>query len=193
MKKLTISLFLSLFLFSSNIFADDVSDAHKFIQKINEAIVNIDDKKKLTALIEESIDFEWISRFVLGREYRKFTNEQKKEFTDLYRQFLIKTYGPKFNNYQAESYEILLVQEKKRYSIVKSKLKINDGSEVNFAFRVKKGKNNSQFKVIDIIVEKVSLIETQRSEFSSVIKEIGIDNFLIAMKKKTNNKEDAKK
>ncbi|MFT4718691.1 MAG: ABC-type transporter MlaC component, partial [Rickettsiales bacterium] len=38
-----------------------------------------------------------------------------------------------------------------------------------------------------------SLIETQRSEFSSVIKEIGIDNFLIAMKKKTNNKEDAKK
>ncbi len=78
MKKLTISLFLSLFLFSSNIFADDVLDAHKLIQKVNDAIVNVDDKKKLTALIEESIDFEWISRFVLGREYRKFTNEQKK-------------------------------------------------------------------------------------------------------------------
>jgi|TARA_B110000259_G_scaffold188489_1_gene248144 phospholipid transport system substrate-binding protein len=192
MKKLTISLFLSLFLFSSNIFADDVLDAHKLIQKVNDAIVNVDDKKKLTALIEESIDFEWISRFVLGREYRKFTNEQKKEFTDLYRKFLIKTYGPKFNNYQAESYEILLVQEKKRYSIVKSKFKINDGSEVNFAFRVKKGKDSSQFKIIDIIVETVSLIETQRSEFSSVIKEVGIDNFLMAMKKKTNNKENAK-
>ena len=192
MKKLTISLFLSLFLFSSNIFADDVLDAHKLIQKVNDAIVNVDDKKKLTALIEESIDFERISRFVLGREYRKFTNEQKKEFTDLYRKFLIKTYGPKFNNYQAESYEILLVQEKKRYSIVKSKFKINDGSEVNFAFRVKKGKDSSQFKIIDIIVETVSLIETQRSEFSSVIKEVGIDNFLMAMKKKTNNKENAK-
>ena len=162
------------------------------MQKVNDAIVNVDDKKKLTALIEESIDFEWISRFVLGREYRKFTNEQKKEFTDLYRKFLIKTYGPKFNNYQAESYEILLVQEKKRYSIVKSKFKINDGSEVNFAFRVKKGKDSSQFKIIDIIVETVSLIETQRSEFSSVIKEVGIDNFLMAMKKKTNNKENAK-
>ncbi len=117
---------------------------------------------------------------------------KKKEFTDLYRKFLIKTYGPKFNNYQAESYEILLVQEKKRYSIVKSKFKINDGSEVNFAFRVKKGKDSSQFKIIDIIVETVSLIETQRSEFSSVIKEVGIDNFLMAMKKKTNNKENAK-
>ena len=50
MKKLTISLFLSLFLFSSNIFADDVLDAHKLIQKVNDAIVNVDDKKKINRI-----------------------------------------------------------------------------------------------------------------------------------------------
>ena len=67
MKKLLIILFL---LFSSNIFADNITESRQFINSIGNAIVTFDDKKKLIDLMEESIDFQWISsRFSMDPQW----------------------------------------------------------------------------------------------------------------------------
>lgn len=180
MKKLIIILFL----FSSNLFANNISDSRQFIENIGNAIVTFDDREKLISLIDKSIDFKWISRFVLGKNYNNFTAEQKVNFTKLYKEFLINTYGPKFDNYKAKFFQIDSIEEKKRYNIVKSTLEIDDGTKIFFAFRIKRNKSDNQYKIIDIIVEKVSLIQTQRAEFSSVIAQNNIEYFLDKMSKK---------
>jgi phospholipid transport system substrate-binding protein len=177
-------LILILFLFSSNIFANNISDSRQFIEKIGNAIVTFDDREKLISLIDQSIDFKWISRFVLGKNYHNFTEEQKINFTKLYKAFLINSYGPKFNNYKAKSFKIDSIEEKKRYNIVKSTLEIADGTKISFSFRIKKSQSDNQFKIIDIIVEKVSLIQTQRAEFTSVISQNNISYFLDKMDQK---------
>tara|TARA_Y100000389_G_scaffold196123_1_gene228508 strand:- start:2112 stop:2687 length:576 start_codon:yes stop_codon:yes gene_type:complete len=184
MKKLLIILFL---LFSSNIFADNITESRQFINSIGNAIVTFDDKKKLIDLMEESIDFQWISRYVLGKQYHNFTKQQKSDFTKLYKVFLINTYGPKFDNYSAKSFKIDAIEEKKKYNFVKSTLEISDGTRVSFAFRIKRDKIDNKFKIIDVIVEKVSLIITQKSEFSSAIAQSGISNFLKKMQEKVKN------
>jgi phospholipid transport system substrate-binding protein len=173
-----------LFLFSNNLFANNISDSRQFIENIGNAIVTFNDREKLISLIDESIDFKWISRFVLGVNYHNFTTEQKTDFTKLYKEFLINTYGPKFDNYKAKSFQIYAIEEKKRYNIVKSNLEIDDGTKISFAFRIKRNKLDNQYKIIDIIVEKVSLIETQRAEFSSVIAQNNIAYFLDKMDEK---------
>lgn len=189
MKKLFITLFLSFCLFSNNIFANNIDESRQFVNFIGNAIVKLDDKEKLINLMEESIDFKWVSRYVLGNKYRNFTEQQRSNFTKLYKEFLINAYGPKFDNYKAKSFKIDDIEEKKRYNLVKSTLEINDGSKVSFAFRIKKNKIDNKFKIIDVIVEKVSLITTQKSEFSSAITQNGIDNFLKKMQEKVNNQK----
>ena len=184
MKKLLIILFLS---FSSNIFADNIAESRQFINSIGNAITTFNDKEKLINLIEKSIDFNWVSRYVLGREYNNFTEQQKTDFKKLYKDFLINNYGPKFDNYKAKSFNIDAIEDKKKYNLVKSTLELEDNSKVSFAFRIKRDKDDNKFKIIDIIVEKVSLITTQKSEFSSAIAQNGIDDFLKKMQEKVNN------
>jgi len=180
---------LILFLLSHNVFADNISDSREFVANIGNAIVTFNDKDRLIKLMDQSIYFQWISRFVFGKNYRKFDDNQKKEFTNLYREFLINAYGPKFDNYKSKSFKITSIEEKKRYVMVKSELEIDDGTKVAFAFRIKRNKSNNQFKIIDVIVEKVSLIETQRSEFSSAISQNGVTKFLKMMQEKINNQK----
>jgi ABC-type transporter MlaC component len=45
---------------------------------------------------------------------------------------------------------------------------------------------NKQLAIIDFIAEGISLIETQRSEFDSAIKNIGIEQFLLDLNSKIN-------
>lgn len=188
MKKLLIILFLS---FSSNILADNETESRQFIDSIGNAITTFNDKERLIDLIEQSIDFNWVSRYVLGREYNNFTEQQKNDFTRLYKDFLINNYGPKFNNYKAISFNIDAFEDKKKYNLITSTLTLEDKNKVSFAFRIKRDKSDNQFKIIDIIVEKVSLITTQKSEFSSAIAQNGIDNFLEQMQEKVNNQQNS--
>lgn len=180
--------FLIIFLLlSNNIFADNISDSHKFIDKIGNAIVTFNDKEKLIDLIEDSIDFKWVSRYVLGKNYKNINDKQRNQFVKLYQKYLINIYGPKFDNYQATSYKILSIEAKTRYNIVKTSLETMDKNKIEFAFRIKRNKSDNKFKIIDVIVEQVSLIKTHRSEFSSAILQNGMDKFLEMMQKKINN------
>ena len=82
----------------------------KFIDNFCNKIISISankelsDSKKIINLvdhIDNSINSKWISRFVLGSNYRNMTNEQITRFNNIYRQYMIKTYSPKFKKYNS--------------------------------------------------------------------------------------------
>lgn len=162
-------------------------DAKKFVDEVGNKIVSIANEKaiseakkreKIIAVVDGVIDSDWISRFVLGKNYKTITDQQKETFTKLYRSFMINTYGPKFKNYNGRKFTVNEVQEQGSFYIAKAEFLPRDSNvPVSVDFRVKD--KGGKLVVLDFVAEGISLIETQRSEFNSAISKDGIDKFLI--------------
>ena len=98
---------------------------------------------------------------------------------------MINTYGPKFRNYKGEKFEIKNISNQAKYFSVKTFFhpKKPDPA-ISIEFRVKKRADSNNYLILDIIAEGVSLIETQRSEFGSVIANDGIEKFMINLQER---------
>ena len=163
-----------------------LEDVKIFVNKIGNDIVGIaGDKKnseskkreKIISIVDKAIDAEWIARFVLAKNYKTANEEQRKTFIELYRGFMINTYGPKFKNYDGRKFEVKEVTEQSGFYLAKSEFLPRDSNVViNVDFRVKD--RAGKLVILDFIAEGVSLIETQRSEFNSAIAKDGMDKFL---------------
>ncbi len=185
MKKLLINLlFLS---FANQAFAQVFSDKEvgNFVEKIGNDIVTIANQKiseekkraEIIKIVDNSIDANWIARFVLSKNYRSANEEQRAQFSELYRQFMINTYGPKFKNYNGRKFTVNNVSKQKSFYLVKAEFLPRDSNvPISVDFRVRE--SEGKLFVLDFIGEGVSLIETQRSEFNSAIAENGMGGFL---------------
>ncbi len=174
---------------------NDEKKIRDFIQNVGEDIVKITSSKsqskvqieqKMIDLVDRIIDPDWISRFVLGKYYKTISDQQKARFSDLYRKYMINTYGPKFQNYNVTKFTLLSSEDQNSFYLVKCEFVQKDSNTpVSVDFRVKS--KDGKISVIDLITEGISLIETQRSEFSSAISQGGAEKFLDDLQQKVNN------
>lgn len=130
---------------------------------------------KLTTLFSDSVDIPWVARFVMGRFWRQASDAQKSAYLREYQKFLIKHYTSRFADYTGGTFTITNSKDDGDNEFtVSMQLQGDKKSEpVLVDYRVRAGQGG--FKIFDVIVEGVSLITTQREEFSSVIAQNNID------------------
>jgi phospholipid transport system substrate-binding protein len=121
-------------------------------------------------LMNKNFAIKGIAKFVLGRYWRKVSEPEKKEYLKLFEDLLVATYADRFAKYSGEK---LLVNKSevrgKGDALVHTVMIRVDGSKpLKVAWRVR-GKNGV-YKIVDIMVEGISMVVTQKSEFSSFIK-----------------------
>lgn len=174
--------------------AAGTAEAGKFIEKLgNQALSTISDAKlskdakqaRLERLFSDSVDVPWVAHFVLGRYWKQATDDQKKRYLQAYEKFLIKHYTSRFTDYTSGSFKITATREDSASeSTISMQIIPGDGKSepVQVDYRVRQGSN---LKIFDVIVEGVSLITTQRSEFSSVIANKGIDHLISQLAEKS--------
>ncbi|MDX2083142.1 MAG: ABC transporter substrate-binding protein [Rickettsiales bacterium] len=195
---------LLLIAFSTPALAQDVkieNQVKDFVSVIGNKVIKIADEKgiseskkinKIIMVIDEAIDSEWIARFVLGKNYKNISDENKAKFSKLYRDFMINTYGPKFKNYNGRKFDVVNVTEQNGFFVADSEFLPKDSDvPFNVKFRVKE--RNGKLVILDFIAEGVSLIETQRSEFNSAISQKGIEQFLVDLQERVKNLKDKNK
>lgn len=140
---------------------------------------------KLEMLFVEVVDVNWVGRFVLGRHWRALDEEKRMAYLNAYEVFLIKHYTSRFAEYSGETFTIEHTEQRRTGEyMVRMNIQRPRGQEpviVDYMLR----ENGSSFKVFDIVVEGVSLISTQRSEFGSVVERKGIDSLIDALETKT--------
>ena len=141
-------------------------------------------EKKMAQMLDKYFDLKTIGRFALGRNWRTADSKQQGEYMELFRGLVIRTYAHRFGEYSGEAFEVTGYRElNKRDSLVHSKIIPADRSPVLVDWRLRTGKD-SDFRVVDVIVEGVSMIQTQRSEFESLFDKNGgdFDAFLASLK-----------
>jgi phospholipid transport system substrate-binding protein len=130
---------------------------------------------RLRALFERSVDVPWIGRFVLGKYWRTATEAQRARYLNGYRVFVVKSYTSKFQEYTgSETYKILSSKPDGagRYLVTMELLR---GAQPSVLVDYKLREEAGNLRIYDIVVEGVSLLTTQRSEFASVVSRKGLD------------------
>ena len=126
--------------------------------------------KKLKLIAMESVDIRGIGLYTLGSHRKNLSDNQKKEYNDLFYKYFLKSFSSRLADYTDPKINVLS-QEKinEKYTIVSSLLVATDKRpEVKLDWRVYT-KNPNQPLIRDLIIEGLSLARTQKEEFNSVI------------------------
>lgn len=190
-------LLLSFGVFADHARADETAQqASEFIENLAEEAVNALSEPDITReerearfkkLLSDHFAVTTIGQWVLGRYWRTATLEERKEFLVLFEELLVVTYVNRFQRYSGESLSVekTLVDEKSGDAVVFSQLNRPDGSPVvSVGWRLRS--KGETFKIVDVLVEGVSMGQTQRSEFASVIRKHGgkVGGFLAELRER---------
>jgi phospholipid transport system substrate-binding protein len=124
-------------------------------------------------LLEDNFDMETIGRFTLGTHWRTATPAQRSEYQKLFKKRIVEIYSQRFSEYKGQKFETAGVRsESDTDSLVKSYIIPADGSpKVQVDWRVRH--RDGRYRIVDVVVEGVSMSVTQRSDFSSIIQRGG--------------------
>jgi phospholipid transport system substrate-binding protein len=135
-------------------------------------------------LLASSFDMPFIARFALGKYWRKATPQQRSDYVVLFTEFILKSYSRRMGGYSGETFTVSGAKVAgKKDVMVKTKIVQQGGPPIKADWRVRP--LDGQFKIIDIMVEGVSMAVTQRSEFSAVVRQQGIPGLLQALRART--------
>ncbi|MFQ5479309.1 MAG: phospholipid-binding protein MlaC [Candidatus Binatia bacterium] len=142
-------------------------------------------RQRLQEQLDSCADFLVTSKLVLARNWRSLTDEQKSEFTELFRTYLIVTYRRNLDIYSGETVEIVGSREEARgdYTV---QTRINRGGgekDILVDYRLRESEQG-EWRIIDVIVEGISLVSNMRSQFQEVISRGGPEKLLQALREK---------
>jgi len=129
---------------------------------------------KFKELLNAYFDVPSISRFVLGRYWRASTDGERAEFTQLFEELVVQSYAARFSQYSGESFKIDKVvkdQPDPGDAIVHCQVQAAGQEPVRAEWRLKN--NGGHYRIVDVKIEGVSMVQTFRDEFASVIRTNG--------------------
>lgn len=190
MKKFFALIFASMVLFGTQAQAAVNEDvAEKFIKKVTqqgiEELINSDvsaaeKKERFTKLFNDDLDLDFIGKFVLGRYWKTSTPKQRTAFIDVYRKLNIQTWSERFNEFKGKHFEFVGTESSKFADqiFVNTQVPMTEGAPASVKWRIKE--TNGRLRIVDIIIENVSLAQTARSEYTSYISKSpnGIDGLI---------------
>lgn len=139
---------------------------------------------RLVDVLEGPIDLDLVGRLILGRHWRTADEAQRERYQTLFRQYALANLASKPHLYRGQDFEItnaLVVND--RDAVVETKITGTEGEPLDVSWRLREN-SSGDMVAIDLVVEGVSLIVSQRSEFGSVIERQGMDGLLAELERR---------
>jgi phospholipid transport system substrate-binding protein len=142
--------------------------------------------KKLLDLVEAKIlpnfNFPHMTRLAVGAPWRQATPAQQQSLTTEFKALLVNTYTSAFSQYRDQTieYRPFKMAPGDTDVVVRSLIKQKTGADpidINYAME----KVDGTWKVYDVVIAGVSLVQNYRSSFSSEIQKSGIDGLIATL------------
>jgi phospholipid transport system substrate-binding protein len=137
---------------------------------LRDASISNDQKRtRIEQISTRGVDFETLSRLVLARHWARFSPDEQARFQAEFRRHLSVTYGKSVDSYKNETFTITGERDEARGDkTVKTKIVRSGGAEdILVDYRVRQV--DGEWKIIDFIVEGVSLVSNFRSQFQDLL------------------------
>lgn len=132
-------------------------------------------------LLIEGFHIKTIGRFVIGKYWKEATDEQKKAYDDVFPGFITRVYAARFDTYDGEIFELVqTATDPNGDDWVRTRINRPGAAQsiaVDYRVRLFDGKH----KVVDVVVEGISMLNTHRVEFASVVSKHGFDRLIHEM------------
>ena len=139
-------------------------------------------RDQLRQILFARFDFNEMARRALGANWRRRTPQEQEEFVRLFTELLEHAYADTIESYTDE--KIIYVGERLdgNYAEVKSKILTSKGQE--FSIDYKTQVVGSEWKVYDVVVENISMVNNFRSQFNRVINNASYEELVRRLKEK---------
>ncbi|MGD8471950.1 MAG: ABC transporter substrate-binding protein [Desulfobacteraceae bacterium] len=142
---------------------------------------------EIHTLINEVFDWQELSRRTLGREWKKFTPDQQKEFVSLFEDLLENIYADRILAYTHEKIEFGKETELKKGRVeVESYIITTDNKKVPLFYRMTN--KSGQWRVYDIVIEGVSMVKNYRGQFRQILSKKKPEDLLQTLREKVKDK-----
>ena len=148
----------------------------------NDRDIQAGDMHKINALAEDKVlphfDFERMSRLVLGKDWSPASKEQQGLFINQFRTLLIRTYASALSKYRNQTIEYKTLSEQSGDTDVTVKTLILQPGGEPLPLNYKLDKAGEDWKVYDLEINGVSLVNSYRGQFSTEIRKSGMDGLI---------------
>ena len=139
-------------------------------------------RDQLRRAIFARFDFTEMSSRSLGSYWRKLTPPQQEEFARLFTDLLERAYVDQIESYNNEKFIYVKETVDQDYAEVQSRIQTAKGEEYQLNYRLRLvGK---EWKVYDVVVENISLVNNYRSQFNRIIANQSYDELIRKLKDK---------
>ncbi len=139
--------------------------------------------RAIEQIVYGRFDLEVMSRLVLARNWKRFSEEQKVQYVEEFKRYLTNTYGNRIERYDQQEVEIIGEREEPRGDVV-VKTKIIGGEFEGALVDYRLRKQDSDWLVIDVVIEGISTVSNYRDQFKSIISRGGPELLLDKLKEK---------
>ncbi len=139
--------------------------------------------KQLDPVIRDVFALSYMGEKTLGSYWNTISQEQRKQYLDLYTVWTISSYAGNFDGYSGEKFEIEQGEQIKGDTVtVISNLVIPHEESVDFNYTLRR--SQEKWRIVDIRTSGVSQLSLTRSQFVSLMKSKGFDGLMAALKEK---------
>ncbi len=182
--KHSLKIFLFCFLFfctsfsSQKLYADRVVDSQRLVASLYNDLVatsikemSADEQKtELEKLFQKYVDIPIIARAVLGKGWRDANTDQRKKFVHAFKNYVSNKYGRQFSEFKGTTLKIVKSRDTltKAGVLVSTDVVVPGNPSLKVVWQVSDG--SGSLKLIDLRVEGISMLSTERQEFRSKLK-----------------------
>ncbi len=144
----------------------------------------------IDAYVLPHFDFQRMSRWVLGKYWRRASKDQRERFVEEFRTLLVRTYATSLTAYSDQKITYLPFRdaETAKEVTVRSEVEQPGGFPVPIDYRLHR--LNGEWKVFDVKIDDISLVANYRTTFGQEIKSQGLDKLIAKL---ADRNQDAKK
>lgn len=178
--------------------AVEVEAAKTLVMKVSDQLIKLVSSNKPEAqkrtefeqILTDSAAISDIAAVAIGRTYKTMSDSQKSDYEAAFTDYLARAYMKRLNGYQGETLELNGVEDAgKRGVYVKTYVKRPTTNEPPLEVEWRILDRNGPPQVFDISIEGVSLVVTQRNEFTSLLESYNgdVDKFIARLEQETAN------
>ena len=164
--------------------SNDILDAIRADEKLHSG-----DADALRALVDRqvmpSVDFTMMTRMTVGPKWRQATKEDRARLMTGFERLLIRVYAGALANIKDHRCELRPTRSRKLADelVVRTLLKSTGQPDIGLDYRIYRNKAG-EWKIVDVNVEGIWMVENYRSQFASTLNQDGIPGLIRLLEEK---------
>ncbi len=133
------------------------------------------------------INYQYSAFKVIGKHLKNTTEQERKEFVPVFREYLITSYAQVFTLYDNQAVEFAPAKDFSDNKIVAvdTRIIMSGRDNIDVSFKVRKNRKTDEWKAFDMIAEGVSLLDSKQAELGGVIRQKGLPHVTELLREKS--------